>query len=539
MDKKKIIQDLIASATKSFVKDQGRPPNNLENILLKQKAINAYLEKQKVVDFPQDKITPFYEERPTAGIMQASKIQRPGKVIDNERTKKMFDDANKRLMDRQGYRVIPADTPEGRNISKKLGIMTEETNPRFLDYTIQNMMKMDPVDAMKEANKIIKREGPYDSLSKEEAKKILDATEDYIFQRNKTTFSPEDYKPTSNPSKKEIRKLENQLGNLDPNASGFRERANELISKIENLKNNLRASSRKEEKGIAGTGAIRQAYDEAIKKGTFKGTYDEFLNYIDDLVDNDFAVGGRVGFKKGTDLLRREFLKALGAGAATIGAAKTGILKFGAEKKVAKELVTTPPVAGKPPWFDKLVNRVILEGDDVTKNLAYKDRQTVHKAKINETDEVTVYQNLDDGQIDVIYDSPTNMGEESVNMTFKPGMADETTKGKKPPDEFTATEVEPQYVGGPEDSDIEFVGEGGGSDIRMLESDITPLKKFAGEKVTMKETLDSIKRNKSVEKINNDMMEQAEYIAGKYGDGPEPPDDYPFASGGIARMLGE
>ena len=253
------------------------------------------------------------------------------------------------------------------------------------------------------------------------------------------------------------------------------------------------------------------------------------------------ASGGiaRLGFKAGgIDKMRRAFLKALGAGAATVGAAKTGLLKFGG-KQVAKEVVTTPPVLGKPPWFDKLVNKVITEGDDVTKRFAVQDRQTVHKAKINETDEVTVYQNMDDGQIDVIYDSPTNMGEDSVNMTFKPGRADETTKGQKPPDEFRATETEPQYTGGPEDADIEFVGEGGGSDIRMLESDITPLKEFAGEKITTKDIAERIRKNKSVQKINNDTMEQAEYIAGKYGDGPEPPDDYPFASGGIARMLGE
>ena len=182
------------------------------------------------------------------------------------------------------------------------------------------------MNAMKEANRIIKREDKYSLLEKNEAKQILDATEDHIFQRG---------------VKKTV-----------------------------------------EDKGITGTGAIRQAYDEATKKGTFKGTYDEFLNYIDDMVDEDFATGGRVGLKKGTDLLRRQFLKLLGAGAATAGALKSGLLKLGAEKKVAKELVTTPPVAGKPAWFDSLVNKVIKEGDDVTKNLAYKDRQIVHQKKL-------------------------------------------------------------------------------------------------------------------------------------------------------------
>ena len=38
-------------------------------------------------------------------------------------------------------------------------IEAEATNPRFLDYTIDSMLKMKPIDAMKEANKVIKREG--------------------------------------------------------------------------------------------------------------------------------------------------------------------------------------------------------------------------------------------------------------------------------------------------------------------------------------------------------------------------------------------
>ena len=80
-------------------------------------------------------------------------------------------------------RVISADSPEGRGITKALlgrkegkvikadfgkpfkeeikKMETEATNPRFLDYTIKSMLKMEPIDAMKEANKVIKREGSY------------------------------------------------------------------------------------------------------------------------------------------------------------------------------------------------------------------------------------------------------------------------------------------------------------------------------------------------------------------------------------------
>ena len=101
-------------------------------------------------------------------------------------------------------------------------------------------------------------------------------------------------------------------------------------------------------------------------------------------------------------------------------------------------------------------------------------------------------------------------------------------------------ELEPRYVGGPEDADIEFDGLGGGSSIKMLESDVSKLKEYAtGQKPTMKEFIESKKRKDRVDAINRDQLEQAEYISGKYGDGPEPPDDIDFedfASGGIAKM---
>jgi hypothetical protein len=45
---------------------------------------------------------------------------------------------------------------------------------------------MDPIEAMKEANKVIKREGPYKNLNQQQAKKILEDTEDHIFERDVT-----------------------------------------------------------------------------------------------------------------------------------------------------------------------------------------------------------------------------------------------------------------------------------------------------------------------------------------------------------------
>jgi hypothetical protein len=61
--------------------------------------------------------------------------------------------------------------------------------------TITYIKTLEPVKAMKEANSIIGRKGKYKNLTPEESKKILQDTEDHIFQRdpdNLYDYDPED-----------------------------------------------------------------------------------------------------------------------------------------------------------------------------------------------------------------------------------------------------------------------------------------------------------------------------------------------------------
>jgi hypothetical protein len=95
-----------------------------------------------------------------------------------------------------GSNVIKRDF--GKPFKEEIKKMeAEATNPKFLDYTINSMLKMEPIDAMKEANKVIKREGSYKNLSEKEAKKILDDTEDHIFERDYKTPDDPDFDPES------------------------------------------------------------------------------------------------------------------------------------------------------------------------------------------------------------------------------------------------------------------------------------------------------------------------------------------------------
>ena len=278
----------------------------------------------------------------------------------------------------------------------------EEATTNLADSTVMKITSMEPVAALKEANKVIKREGIYKALSKEQASKILKDSEDWIFQRD-----PDDL------------------------------------------------------------------YDYK-KKRPFRDDPDFDP---DDPDRNNFKGGGitRIGFKDG--MTRRTFLKIL-SGAISIPI----VGKFFKPAKIGKTVTKVPmiktgDVPGKPEWFDSLVNKVILEGDDVTKNFATKDREIVHMKKIDDETSVTVTRDLDNDSIIVDIDDPVRnvmgeSGDTNLMMRYKKGRADEETKGT-PPDEFDVTEADMRnYMDGPDDYVTEFT-ENTVQNTKDLTSDLT------------------------------------------------------------------
>jgi hypothetical protein len=238
----------------------------------------------------------------------------------------------------------------------------------------------------------------------------------------------------------------------------------------------------------------------------------------------------------------------MGGVGATIGAAKSGLLGLGgkqATKEVAKEIITTPAAAGKPAWFDALVTRVIREGDDVTKTMATKDREIVYRKKIDDETEVLVTQDLDEGvtRID-IDDSTRNVTGFDDPPTVSLQVTDEIVEegGARIKPEFKATENDYRnYATDPDGGyETEFV-ENTVENTKDLTSDLTKVKSYAtNKKETMKEFVESKKRKDNVKYANEN---PSSYAADR---GPDyDPSDYiddmadDFASGGIARMLGE
>jgi len=246
------------------------------------------------------------------------------------------------------------------------------------------------------------------------------------------------------------------------------------------------------------------------------------------------ADGGRIGFKDGIN--RRTFLKLF------TGFVSLPIIgKVFAPLKLAKgvknvPIIKTDDVAGKPEWFDQLVNKVIIEGDDVTKKFATGERQSIHQKTLDDGSVVRVTEDVDDGAVRVEYESDKNVFEDPVQLQYKKPLPDEGAPS--PTAEFTTAESGP--VGrrsGPDDFDIE-IDEVGGTSIRDLDSDVSKLKEYAtGKKPTMTEFVKNKKRRDKAKAITEGGDEMIDAVTRRQGDYVPEPDD--FASGGIARLLGE
>ena len=264
---------------------------------------------------------------------------------------------------------------------------------------------------------------------------------------------------------------------------------------------------------------------------------------IDDFIPDpeDMAKGGiaRIGLKDGMN--RRTFLK-LFTGLVSLPIIGKVLKPLKVGKTVTKvPIIKTDNVAGKPEWFDQLVNKVILEGDDVTKRFATKDREIVHMKKLDEDTTVRVTQDLDEGAVKVDYENPENVYGDPVQLRYKKPNPDEGDP--RPSAEFDTAESGP--VGrafGPDDYEIE-IDELSGTSISDLTSDVSKLKEYAtGQKPTLKEIVQTKKRKDKAKAISEGGEDEMQAVIDRQGEFIQFDDVYPeqdFASGGIARMLGE
>ncbi len=115
-----------------------------------------------------------------------------------------------------------------------------------------------------------------------------------------------------------------------------------------------------------------------------------------------------------------------------------------------------------PDWFIPLINRIVREGDDVTKKLGTVEREIVHTKKI-EGHNVDVYQDLDTGNIRVSVEGQTGKNltayDEGLELEYRaPEVIEEgTMKGQKTQPEFGTAETEASYHQvSPDDAELDF-----------------------------------------------------------------------------------
>jgi hypothetical protein len=238
-----------------------------------------------------------------------------------------------------------------------------------------------------------------------------------------------------------------------------------------------------------------------------------------------FAEGGiaglRQGYNKGNlvDKGRRGFLKLLGVTAGGVAALKLGLGKIlgkesGAVSKKVIDEVIIDGGTGAPPWLQPLVNKALREGADKTKNLAYKDAQTVKRLD-TPTGQVDVYYDVRTGEVEIDYIGGNTALGESVNMRYTPGIADEGTKGK-PADEFSATESIPEgRQTGPDDYSIE-IGENTTDEVKNLFSDTSELAELGGKKELINDISVTLQKKKKLKQMQENPSDFVTDVQGDY-----------------------
>ncbi len=216
---------------------------------------------------------------------------------------------------------------------------------------------------------------------------------------------------------------------------------------------------------------------------------------------------------------RRAFLKLM-AGLAALPLVGTGVTRVAPKAIKAIETIKATDAAGMPAWFPTLVERVIKEGDDISKGAARIERETVHTLKLPESGtELTVYNDLIKGNVkmEVGFGKHGNVHGKfgqpySVHLKKGDEIEEGIMRGKKEPDEFVIEEAE--FTGGhPENVKFE---ESVFEDFGKEASDLAEIEAFA-KKTTTK-------------KLHKAKKTQPKDIWGDEGN---------YASGGLARMLGE
>ena len=299
--------------------------------------------------------------------------------------------------------------------------------------TVARITSMEPVAAMKEANKIIGRKGIYKNLTEEQSQKILKDTDDWIFQRDPSDLY--DYNK-NRPFRDDP--------NFDPDDPDFDPEQGFYTGGMVDVEPNLSDIGHGSDALMARTRLVSPDGQATTSTG---------LNYL--LAEDNDNI--RVPFQGG-GMGRRAFLKLLAALGGGVAAAKSGILSLGGKKAVTETVKKAAGSSEVPPYFFKLVDKIKTMGDET---LASQDKAIAKKYKDYVMEEDFA------GNITIIKKNMDNPYPEEVVMNYK---VDEVSlpnkKGITKVDEYEEFTIRPDGDGkmkdiepGVPDEIVEEVGE--------------------------------------------------------------------------------
>jgi hypothetical protein len=142
-----------------------------------------------------------------------------------------------------------------------------------------------------------------------------------------------------------------------------------------------------------------------------------------------------------------------------------------------------------PEWFPSLVKKLWNEGEDVTKQMAYGERQVVKRGTLEGGDDVDMFYSMDTGDVSISvtpkkgeYSTKSGAYNKEYELDYKKGELVEEGKyaGKTAPDDFSVSEIE--GAADPYAMDVNWEGKVTTVDDAM--TDLTELEAFAKDKTT-------------------------------------------------------
>jgi len=516
LPKKEIIEMNVQITAERMLRN-GVNPNDLKTVGQVENVVNQ-IDQPRVIpaDSAEGKaITEKILGRKKADVldMEGNKISEGSKIIGGKQIKPIdeLEDYNPTSIDQENFlsrvnKAVQENRESDAAIKARLdannqkGIGNLETN-NFALNTITKIKSLSPMDAMKEANLVAGKKGRYSNLNDKQVKKIIDDTNDHIFERD-IPIDPEDMaqggragfkgglgkgflefmkkfkvKQSGDGVNEFLSKrkfLQSMVGETEKNKKarqlaelkeameearknpGFKFKDIDVDKDIRPIFDQSKDRTLNAEGGRIGYADGTPSFEEYLKERgmiekrenleRLKREFKEDMRRKNVMEQKQMAAdGGRIGLKGG--MTKRAFMKLMGGFGATVGAAKSGIFTGfgkGATKQVAKEVAQQTTSSTPPPYFFKLAEKIKMMGDDVT---ATTDRTIAKKLPSKDgKSEYLLEQDVSTGDTSIkkIYKEDDNMITDVEIMEFRKGEDVITKDGKaiKTPDEYEeVTEV--------------------------------------------------------------------------------------------------